>query len=1140
MSLPEFAHLRLRSEYSIKEGIARLQGDRSVVKRAADIGMPALGLADAGNMFGAVKFYAECRACGVKPVVGCDIHAPVPGQPDARLLALCASNAGFANLSKLLTRAYAENNGAVRPEWLNPDSAADIIALSGGRDGDVGQALLRNQRPAAQRNAQLRKKQFPGRFYIEASRAGFPGDDALAAVSAELAAAENIPLVATHPVLFADPADFETVEVRACIANGWQLNDNDRPRPFSREQRLLSAKEMADKFADLPGAIQNAAEVAKRCNFRFQLDEIQLPKLKLPEGETPPAALKRECESGLEKIFARDSAAAQRADEYRRRLAHELTIIDKTGFADYFLIVAEFVNWAKREGIPVGPGRGSGAGSLAAYALDITALDPVARGLLFERFLNPERVSPPDFDIDFCVDGRDRVIEHARKAHGRENVSQIVTFGAIGARGAVRDVGRVLGMPYGMHDRLARMIPHDLDMTLEKALKESPDFAREVREDESVRRLYELALKVEGLPRNIGTHAGGVLIAPKPIAEFCPLYAAPGSGDSGGLVSQLDMDDVARAGLVKFDFLGLNTLTMLAHAEKSLRESGEVPPDFKLDDIPPDDAATFKLYAEADTAGVFQCESGGMRELMRNMRPDRFEDIVALVALFRPGPLNSGMAEQYVRRKNGREPAEYPHESLRPVLEETFGVCVYQEQVMQIAQVVSGYTTAQADILRRAMGKKKPEEMSAQRERFVSGAKDKLPRRAAEELFNAVEKFAGYGFNKSHAAAYALLSYRSAYLKARHPAAFYAAAMSANRTDTKHLAELARDAKRRGVEILPPDINAGAADFRPVGANKVRYGLAAARGVGKTAVADIIRARGDKPFADLFDFCRRVGAIRQPPSSAVESLICAGAFDSLHSNRASARETLPLALAQDDGGGGKGLFGGALPKSSLVDAEPWSAHERLKEERRVLNFCLSGNMFDLYADVLRGVKLNPLRLSLAREGEQNARVAGVLSRDDTTRGMRGAGMRLLVLEDSESELEVKVNRDLTNGMRLQTGEQLLIAEGRIEKSRGANGGLAMSARALYDLDDWLGVKLRKLTLRCRAGADASGVLRHLELARAPAGGESGPGGACEAAIDYHTGSARCRIGLGKGWRMSANIIRELRNNPDVTDCVLEY
>ena len=1164
MQAPEFAHLRLRTEYSIKEGIARLQGDRSVVRQAAQAGVPALGLADADNMFGAVKFYAECRKCGVKPVVGCDIRVPAPASPEARMLMLCASNDGFVNLSRLLSRAYAENGGKIKSDWLTPDSAADIIALSGARNGAVGLALQRRQADNARRLADQYARQFPGRFHMEISRA-FDGDREISLASAQLAQALGLPLVATHPVLFADDADFETVEIRACIANGWQLNDPDRPRPFSKKQKLLAPKEMAEKFSDLPGALQNAAEVAKRCNFQFQLDKTLLPQLKLAEGETPADSLRRESESGLKRIFARDPQAAARRAEYEKRLAHEISVIVQMGFADYFLIVAEFVNWAKKEEIPVGPGRGSGAGSLAAYALEITALDPVRHGLIFERFLNPERVSLPDFDIDFCMDGRDRVIEHVRIAHGRENVSQIVTFGAIGARGAVRDVGRALGMPYGQCDRLARMIPHELDMTLEKAQKESPDFAREIEENDSIRRLYDLALKVEGLPRNIGTHAGGVLIAPAPIAEFCPLYAAP---DSSGLVSQLDMDDVARVGLVKFDFLGLRTLTMLAHAENSLRESGEVPPDFSLEKIPTDDAPTYRLYAEAETAGVFQCESGGMRELMRQMKPDRFEDIVALVALFRPGPLNSGMVDQFIRRKRGTESAEYPHESLRPALEETFGVCVYQEQVMQIARTVAGYSPGQADILRRAMGKKKPEEMAAERERFVSGAKGKLSPRAAEELFNTVEKFAGYGFNKSHAAAYALLSYRSAYLKANHPAAFYAAAMSANRTDTKHLAELARDARKRGAVILPPDINRGGADFKPVGGGRVRFGLSAARGVGAGAVADIIRARGDKPFADLFDFCRRVAAARQPSAAAVESLIRAGAFDSLHPNRASALETLPMAMAGAGAGEGRSLFGGALPKSSLVDVTPWSAHEKLKEERRVLNFCLSGSMFDLYSEFLRGIRLNPPNLGRAREGMQNALVAGVLSRDETTRGMRGAGMRMLVLEDSESELEVKVNRDLTDGMRLQAGEQLLLAEGRIDKSRGANGGLAMSARALYDLDDWLGRRLRRLTLHCRAGADAAGVLRHLEVARlngkGPAGasgsgsgggglGGSGGGGAggggggggnggelCEVAIDYDNGLARCRIGLGGGWRMSANIIRALRENPDVTDCKLEY
>ena len=1137
MQAPEFAHLRLRTEYSIREGISRLQGPHSVVAHAAQIGLPALALADADNMFGAVKFHNECRKNGIKPVIGCDAAAPVPGAPEARMLLLCASQNGFVNLSRLLSRAYEQNNGKIKSDWLNPESTKDIIALSGARHGAVGQALLRGQRDNARRLAQQSQQQFPQRFYMEASRVS-EGDQQLSRSAAELARKLNLPLVATHPALFAHESDFETVEIRACIANGWQLNDPERPRHFSPAQKILSPKEMAEKFSDLPGAVQNSAEIAKRCNFQFQLDQTLLPKLKLSEGETPPDALRRFAEEGLQKILNRDPQANARAEEYQQRLAREIAVIVEMGFADYFLIVAEFVNWAKKEGIPVGPGRGSGAGSLAAYALEITALDPVRHGLIFERFLNPERVSLPDFDIDFCMDGRDRVIEHVRAIHGRENVSQIATFGTIGARGAVRDVGRVLGMPYGQTDRLARMVPHELEMTLEKALKESPDFAREVNGNESIRRLYELALKVEGLPRNIGTHAGGVLIAPKPIAEFCPLYVAQ---DSSGLVSQLDMDDVARVGLVKFDFLGLRTLTMLAHAENSLRESGEVASDFSLENIPMDDSNAFRLYQETDTIGVFQCEGGGMRDLMRRARPERYEDIVALVALYRPGPLNSGMAEQFISRKNGTQLAEYPHEDARPALEETFGVCVYQEQVMQLAQTLAGYSLGQADILRRAMGKKKPEEMAKERERFVSGAKGKMSAAAAEKLFDTVEKFAGYGFNKSHAAAYALLSYRTAYLKANHPAAFYAAAMSANRSNIKHLAELARDAKRRGVEILPPDINMSMSDFKPV-EGRVRFGLSAARGVGLGAVEDIIKARRERPFSDLFDFCRRVAAARQPTSAAIESLIRAGAFDSLHPNRASALETLPLAFSQTAGDGGGNLFGGALPKSSLVDAEPWSAHEKLKEERKVLNFCISGSMYDLYSDLLRGMRLNPRSLRNARENTENAVVAGILARDETTRGMRGAGMRMLVLEDSDSELEVKANRELTDRMKLQTGEQLLIAEGRIGKNR--NGGLALSARSLYDLDDWLGRRLRRMTLRCRPGADADRVWRHLKVARA--GGlnsdsSAGNGAAsCEVDIEYDNGQALCRIGLGGGWRMSANTIRALRENPDVSDCKLEY
>ncbi|HWM44736.1 MAG TPA: DNA polymerase III subunit alpha, partial [Burkholderiales bacterium] len=1040
MGAPRFVHLRLHSEYSVSDGIVRIE---EAVERARADAMPALALTDAGNLFGMVKFYGAARAAGVKPVIGVDcwLQNEVDREKPYRLLLLCASRAGYLRLCDLLSRAWLRNQHRGRAElareWLQDTEG--LIALSGAAAGDVGQALLSDHGEAAERLAQGWAELFPGRYYIELQRAGQPHAEALLARSVALASRLGLPVVATHPVQFLDAADFRAHEARVCIATGHILGDQRRPRRFTPEQYFKRQDEMARLFADIPHALENSIEIARRCNLAIELGKSRLPDFPTPPGVSVDEYLRRQAHAGLQKRGLKNT----------ERLEFELKTIIQMGFAGYFLIVADFINWAKSNGVPVGPGRGSGAGSLVAYSLGITDLDPLKYDLLFERFLNPERVSMPDFDIDFCQDGRDRVIDYVRKKYGEESVSQIATFGTMAARAVLRDCGRVLDLPYSFCDQLAKLVPVQPGklITLEEARKTEPLLAEREKNEDEVRELLALCEKLEGLVRNVGMHAGGVLIAPGRLTDFCPLYAA----DGAHVISQLDKDDVEAIGLVKFDFLGLTTLTILDWAERYVRGLGEK--DFDLQKVPLDDAATYKLLSSGNTTAVFQLESRGMRDLIKRARPDRFEDVIALVALYRPGPMD--LIPEYIERKHGKR-VEFLDPRLQPILGPTYGIMVYQEQVMQIAQVIGGYSLGGADLLRRAMGKKKAEEMAQQREIFVAGAeKNNLSKGKATQLFDLMEKFAGYGFNKSHAAAYALLAYQTAYMKAHHAAAFAAANLSAVMDDTDKVRQFHDDAGANGLTVLPPDVNGSEYRFVPVDRRSLRYGLGAVRGTGQGAIESILEARKAGPFRTLFDFCTRIDK-RLVNRRVLEALIRAGAFDALDANRArlaaSAGRALEAAEQAERQASQESLFGEAeAPRGGAhvtVEAPPWDARQKLLEEKAALGFYLSAHLFSIYERELAKFSRTPL----AKLGPADrVWMAGIVVSARVQMTRRGR-MMVVMLDDATAQVEISVFNELFERHREKLKEDaVLVVNGRVQDDQ-FSGGLRVLAEELLDLD----------------------------------------------------------------------------------------
>ncbi|HZN87182.1 MAG TPA: DNA polymerase III subunit alpha [Burkholderiales bacterium] len=1128
MAAPRFVHLRLHSEYSVTDGIVRLD---AAVQRAAGDGMPALALTDSANLFGMVKFYRAARAAGVKPVIGADcwVQGEAAGDKPSRLLLLCASRAGYLRLCELLSRAWLKNQHRARAEiarsWLREGGSEGLIALSGAAGGDVGQALAAGGAAAAEKAAREWAALFPGRYYLEVQRAGFAHGEVLLARSLELAARLGLPVVATHPVQFLAADDFKAHEARVCIAQGYVLGDQRRPKLFTPEQYFKSQAEMAQLFADVPQALDNALEIARRCSLEIELGRSRLPAFPTPPGATVDQVLRQQAEAGLAarlaKLFPADGARAAAEPRYRQRLDFEIRTIIQMGFAGYFLIVADFISWARHNGVPVGPGRGSGAGSLVAYSLGITDLDPITYDLLFERFLNPERVSMPDFDIDFCQDGRDKVIDYVRRKYGEDCVSQIVTFGTMAARAVVRDVGRVLDLGYNFCDQIAKLIPFQPGrlITLQDAREMEPLLAQREKNEDEVKELLALGEKLEGLTRNVGMHAGGVLIAPGRLTDFCPLYAAEGTSN---VISQLDKDDVEAVGLVKFDFLGLTTLTILDWAERYVRALGAA--EFSLERVPLDDAATYQLLSAGNTTAVFQLESRGMRDLIKRARPDRFEDVIALVALYRPGPMD--LIPDFIARKHGSQRVEYLDKRLEPILSPTYGIMVYQEQVMQIGQVIGGLTLGGADLLRRAMGKKKPEEMAQQRDVFVAGAeKNGLSRGRATQLFDLMEKFAGYGFNRSHAAAYALLAYQTAYMKAHHGAAFMAANLSLVMDDTDKVRQFHEDALANGLTVLPPDVNASDYRFRPVDAKTIRYGLGAVRGTGEAAVGAILQARRSGPYTDLFDLCRRVDK-RIVNRRAVEALVRAGAFDTLQKNRASLLASVGRALEAAEQAERQAaqvsLFGDAESARGaagpLVETPAWDLRRLLLEEKAALGFALSGHLFSVYAREIAGFPRTPLaRLSA---GEQRVWLAGVVNAARSQMTRRGRMMAVL-LDDATAQVEVTVFSELFERHRDKLKEDsLLVVQGKVQRDEFA-GGMRVIAEELHDLQGLRARYAARLRLEMNGQADARQLMELLAPYRAD--------GACPVFVHYRTGAAACDVALGDAWRVrpEAQLIERL-------------
>jgi DNA polymerase-3 subunit alpha len=1116
MSDPAFVHLRLHSEFSVVDGIVRIE---DAVRAAAADGMPALALTDLANVFGMVKFYEAARKAGIKPLLGCDVWLTNETERASphRLLLLCQNRDGYLRLSRLLTRAYVENQhrgrAELRAQWFDAEGTGGLVALSGAGRGDVGAALLQGNDVRARELALAWRERFGDRYYLELQRDGTPAAEACTAASARLAAELGIAAVATHPVQFLARDEFRAHEARVCISEGYLLSDQRRPRGFTAEQYFKSQAEMRELFADLPAALENSVEIAKRCSL-----EIELGKARLPEFPTPPgvslddylASQAREgLERRLERLYPDKAARAEAAPRYGERLEFEIRTIQQMGFAGYFLIVADFINWAKESGVPVGPGRGSGAGSLVAYSLGVTDLDPIRYGLLFERFLNPERVSMPDFDIDFCQDGRDRVIEYVRGRYGHESVSQIATFGTMAARAVVRDVGRVLDLGYNFCDQLAKLIPFQpgRHITLAEARAMEPQLAEREKNEEEVQELLALAGRLEGLTRNVGMHAGGVLIAPGRITDFCPLYCAEGSAS---VVSQLDKDDVEKIGLVKFDFLGLTTLTIL---DWTLRFVRLLEPDSRLalETLPLDDPAAYRIFSTANTTAVFQFESRGMRDLLKRARPDRFEDIIALVALYRPGPMD--LIPDFCERKHGKR-FSYPDPRVEKVLAETYGIMVYQEQVMQMAQIVGGYTLGGADLLRRAMGKKKPEEMAQHRDVFRDGAgKNGLTPAKAGELFDLMEKFAGYGFNKSHAAAYALVAYQTAYMKAHHPAAFMAANLSAVMDDTDKVQQFFEDARANGLEVTLPDVNASDYRFVPVDAKTIRYGLGAVKGTGEQAIAAIVAARGDGgAFRDLFDFCRRVDK-RLVNRRVVESLVRAGAFDGIDPHRARLLASVGVALEDAErraaAASQVSLFGAeeSAAPVALVEAPAWDERERLQNEKLALGFYLSGHPFSTWRDEVTAFART--RLADVQPSSGTLTVAGVIHSLRSQQTRRGR-MAVITLDDGSARVELVAFSELFDQNRGWLKEdQLAVVEAKAVHDE-FSGGVRLTADKLMNLAAARAHYARAVRITCNGGSSGSRLKEMLEPYR------DGP---CPVVVHYVNGAAECDLPLGDAWRV---------------------
>ncbi len=1064
-----FVHLRVHSDFSMMDGLNKV---KPLLARCTDLNMPAFALTDQMNLCGLVKFYSEAHNRGIKPIIGVDawVQGNILGEHIFRLTLLAMNNEGYKNITVLISKAYqrgyVQGRAVIDQAWLAQHNTG-IIVLSGGVKGDLGIALLKNQMAQQTAITDFYQTHFPQRYYLELTRTGRETENDYIQAAVDHAANHDLPVVATNEVVFLDADNFSAHEIRVAIHDGFTLDDTRRPKLYSAQQYLRSPEEMIALFEDIPEAIANTVEIAKRCNVTVQLGTYFLPNF--PTGDlTTEAFLVKVSEEGLErrlqKLFPDPQERATKRPEYDARLKIELEVINQMGFPGYFLIVMEFIQWSKDNGIPVGPGRGSGAGSLVAYALDITDLDPLEFDLLFERFLNPERVSMPDFDIDFCMDRRDEVIDHVAQLYGREAVSQIITFGTMAAKAVVRDVGRVLGHPYGFVDRISKLIPPDPGMTLAKAFDVEPRLGELEAADEDVKELLEMARVLEGCTRNAGKHAGGVVIAPTQITDFSPLYC---DDEGNNPVTQFDKNDVETAGLVKFDFLGLRTLTIIQWALDMIKEGlGE---DIDISQIPLEDPASFALLQRAESTAVFQLESRGMKDLITRLQPDCFEDIIALVALFRPGPLQSGMVDNFIDRKHGREAisypdAEYQHECLREILEPTYGIILYQEQVMQIAQEMAGYSLGGADLLRRAMGKKKPEEMEKQRSVFAEGSKNNnIDPDLAMKIFDLVEKFAGYGFNKSHSAAYALVSYQTLWLKTHYPPYFMAAVMSADMDNTDKIVTLVDECHRMGVTILPPDLNTGEYKFTVNDAGQIVYGIGAIKGVGEGPVDAIIDARKvGGAFSDLFDFCARIDT-KKINKRVLEKLILAGAMDNLGPHRAALMASLADALEAANQHARAESFGQTDMFGLLTDAQEaehafakvpvWPEKVWLDGEKETLGLYLTGHPINRYVSELSAYTTSRLADIKPTGKEQLASVAGLVLGVRVMTNKKGRRWGLVTLDDKSARVDVRLFPDTFEEYEpLLQSDKILFVKGQVSFDE-YSGGNTMTAKTLMDITD---------------------------------------------------------------------------------------
>ncbi|MFD3391056.1 DNA polymerase III subunit alpha [Alteromonas macleodii] len=1128
MSSP-FIHLRVHSDFSMMDGLNKV---KPILGKVAALGMPAVAITDQMNLCGLVKFYSEAHNLGIKPIIGTDfwVTNEVFGDEPFRLTLIAMNNEGYKNITILISKAYLRGHlshrAVIDQEWLAEHSEG-VIALSGAQHGDVGVGLMKNNAKILDSALEFYQTHFPDRFYLELIRTGRQGEEDYLHLAVELAEQRGLPVVATNEVCFIDREGFDAHEIRVCIHDGYTLDDNRRPKRYSDQQYLRTAEEMVELFSDIPEAIENTVEIAKRCNVTVRLNEYFLPQFPTG-GMTTEDFLVKVSEEGLEErlefLFSDEEVRKAKRPEYDDRLRIELEVINQMGFPGYFLIVMEFIQWSKDNGIPVGPGRGSGAGSLVAYALKITDLDPLEFDLLFERFLNPERVSMPDFDVDFCMDRRDEVIDHVAELYGRQAVSQIITFGTMAAKAVVRDVGRVLGHPYGFVDRISKLIPPDPGMTLEKAFKAEPQLPEVYESDEEVKDLIDMARILEGVTRNAGKHAGGVVIAPTTITDFSPLYC---DDEGKNPVTQFDKNDVETAGLVKFDFLGLRTLTIIQWAIDMIKEGKNV--DVDISAIPLEDPKSFRTLQNAETTAVFQLESRGMKELIKRLKPDCFEDIIALVALFRPGPLQSGMVDNFIDRKHGREEisypdAEYQHECLKEILEPTYGIILYQEQVMQIAQEMAGYSLGGADLLRRAMGKKKPEEMAKQRGTFAEGAKgNNIDPDLAMKIFDLVEKFAGYGFNKSHSAAYALVSYQTLWLKVHYPAEFMAAVMSADMDNTDKIVTLVDECERMGIEILPPDLNAGKYKFTVDSEGRIVYGIGAIKGVGEGPIEAIIEARETQgAFKDLFDFCAKID-IKRVNKRVLEKLVLAGAMDNLGPHRASLMASLPEALAaagqhaKAESFGQSDMFGLLTTepedvKQAFADVPEWPEKVWLEGEKDTLGLYLTGHPINQYAEELRYYTDGRLVDLKPTNKDQMASAVGLVLGVRVMTNKRGRRWAIVTLDDKSARIDVRFFPDMYEQFEsvLET-DRILLIKGQVSFD-DFSGGNTITARDVMDI-----VQAREKNARALALNIDTQLLEPKKMSQMQSILQAFSGGSCPVQLAVTHPDAEVILACGARW-----------------------